>query len=282
MNALALARPADGDLNLSAFTTKHGRLPRLGDAPAPWRYRGWLLPYVIGLHALIPAVADRWGYHLRTLEAGKLLEESIPQVVFGPADEKVFGLLGAWSALVGYDCGGWGDFRSLLGWLCWALAVSREEPRLADEVHEKLYRQVNRVPLLERPHDYQGAYVSRGKAKGWNPTCFYPTPHEVVKCMVRLTLHDAQAEGRDPRTLSVSDPCVGSGRMLLHTSNISLSLFGQDSDPLAVAMCKLNGALYAPWLAFPLPASILGKEGSAATSSVCPSNEGGRRLLFEP
>jgi hypothetical protein len=66
--------------DLQAFVSKHGRLPRLGDSPAPWHYCGWLLPYVIQLHALLPAVADRWGYHLRTLEAGRLLDEPIPQI----------------------------------------------------------------------------------------------------------------------------------------------------------------------------------------------------------
>jgi hypothetical protein len=76
--------------------------------------------------------------------------------------------------------------------------------------------------------------------------------------MARLTLHDAVKEGRDPRTLSIADPCVGSGRMLLHGSTFSLRLSGQDVDPLAVAMCKVNGALYAPWMAFPLPASVFG------------------------
>ena len=49
--------------------------PQLGDDPAPWHYRGWLLPYVIMLHAYCPAVADRWGYHLLTLAAGRLLED---------------------------------------------------------------------------------------------------------------------------------------------------------------------------------------------------------------
>ena len=39
---------------------------------------------------------------------------------------------------------------------------------------------------------------------------------------------------------TVNDPCVGSGRLLLHASNISLRLYGQDIDPLAVAMCKIN------------------------------------------
>jgi hypothetical protein len=46
--------------------------------------------------------------------------------------------------------------------------------------------------------------------------------------------------------------------MLLHAANYSLCLYGQDIDPLAVAMCQVNGVLYAPWLAFPLPASVLG------------------------
>jgi hypothetical protein len=245
-------------LDLTAFIQREGRLPRLGDTPAPWHYRGWLLAYVILSHSRLPAVADRWGYHLRTLEAGKLLDEPIPQITFGPPDNKLFSLLREWASLVGRDCGGWSDFRTLLDWLCWGLGVSKEEPRLSEDVNEKLYRQVNLGPLLEKPYDYLGAFVAEHKAKGWNPTGFYPTPHQVVECMVRLTMHDTQADGRDPRTLSVCDPCVGSGRMLLHASNLSFCLFGQDIDPLAVSMCKINGALYAPWLSFPLPASIIG------------------------
>lgn len=41
--------------------------------------------------------------------------------------------------------------------------------------------------------------------------------------------------------------------MLLYGSNFSLRLFGQDIDPLVVKIACINGALYAPWLAFPLP-----------------------------
>jgi hypothetical protein len=249
-----------GAADVLALLARSGRLPRLGDDPPPWAYRGWLLPYVIGLHRLCPAVANRWDYYLRTLEAGRLLDEPIPQVAFGPPDDKVFRLLHEWSRLVGWDCGGWADFRALVDWLCWALALAHEPPRLSPAVNEQLYRQVNMRPLLERPFDYLGQHVATGKAGGWNPTGFYPTPHPVVECMVRLTLHDAVKEGRDPRTLSIADPCVGSGRMLLHGSNFSLRLSGQDVDPLAVAMCKVNGALYAPWMAFPLPASVFGAE----------------------
>jgi hypothetical protein len=244
--------------DLTTFVRREGRLPRLGDTQPPWHYRGWLLPYIIQLHERVPAVADRWGYHLRTLEAGKLLAEAIPQIAFGPPDNKVSSLLHDWSRLIGQDCGGWSDFRILLDWMCWGLSLAHDEPHLSDEVNEQLYRQVDLTPLLETPHDYLGGYVATGKSRGWNPTGFYPTPHNVVECMVRMLWHDTTQDGHDPRTRSVCDPCVGSGRMLLHASNVSLCLFGQDIDPLAVAMCKINGALYSPWLSFPLPESILG------------------------
>jgi N-6 DNA Methylase len=274
--------------DLTAFIQRERRLPRLGDTPPPWHYRGWLLPYVIQLHSLVPAVADRWGYHLRTLEAGKLLDEPIPPIAFAPPDNKVFPLLREWSRLIGWDCGGWSDFRTLLDWLCWGLALSHEQPRLSDEVNEKLYRQVNLEPLLKRPYDYLGEFVTIHKAKGWNPTGFYPTPHPVVECMVQLTMHDSRADGRDPRTLSVCDPAVGWGRMLLHASNQSMCLFGQDIDALAVAMCKINGALYAPWMAFPLPASITGTHLNPPPVPDSPNEEipvfrvddRGQRLLF--
>jgi hypothetical protein len=174
MSRSAAARPGPPP-DLTAFVAAHRRLPRLGDTPAPWHYRGWLLPYVIELHALIPAVADRWGYHLRTLEAGRLLDEPIPQIAFGPADNRVFTLLQDWARLSGRDCGGWSDFRVLLEWLCWALALCEEEPRISDEVNERLYRQVNLVPLLERPHDYLGDHVATSKARaGTRPASTRP------------------------------------------------------------------------------------------------------------
>jgi hypothetical protein len=252
--------PAPGALpDLAAFAAREGRLPRLGDTPAPWHYRGWLLPYLVLAHARVPAVADRWGYHLRTLQAGRLLDEPIPPVAFGPPDNRVFALLREWSGLAGRDGGGWGDFCTLLDWLCWALALGSEEPHLAEQAHERLYRGVNLVPLLERPYDYLGDHAASGRTRGWNPRCFYATPHPVAECLARMAFHDAGRDGRDVRTLTVLEPAVGSGRILLHAANYSLALFGNDIDPVAVAMCKLNGALYAPWISFPLPEAILGR-----------------------
>jgi hypothetical protein len=290
MGQSALARDLPREPDLTTFIDRQGRLPHLGDAVAPWQYRGWLLPYVIQLHGIVSAVTNRWRYQLRTLEAGKLLDEPIPQIVFGPADSKVFSLLHDWSRLIGWDCGGWSDFRTLLDWLAWGLALNREPPQLRDEVNEKLYRQVNIGPFLERPHDYLGDHVAMSKARGWNPTGFYPTPHAVVELMVRMTMHDEHKNMRDLRTYTVNDPCVGSGRMLLHASNFSLCLYGQDIDPLAVTMCKINGVLYAPWLAFPLPASIVGEGSPSAPGSESEPeslplfrvHDRAQGLLFEP
>jgi hypothetical protein len=95
--------------------------------------------------------------------------------------------------------------------------------------------------------------------------------------MVKMTMAEKVTDGRNSRLMSVNDPCVGSGRMLLHASNYSLNLFGQDIDPLAVAMCKINGALYAPWLAFPLPESILGAKADRA-----PDDETRARRVHRP
>jgi hypothetical protein len=248
-------RPQGTDLG--QFIGKQARLPHLSDEVAPWHYRGWLLPYVILIQERCSGVGDRWGYHLRTLEAGRLLDEPIPQLIIGRPDAKVFTLLRDWSTMIGGDCGGWSDFRTLLEWILWGLALSNDEPKLSEQVNEKLYRAVNVGPLLEHPYDYMGDFVVQDKANGWNPTAFYPTPHHVVELMVRMSMSERRMDGRDLRTICISDPCAGSGRMLLHASNYSLNLHGQDIDPVAVAMCKINGALYAPWLAFPLPASIL-------------------------
>jgi hypothetical protein len=77
-------------------------------------------------------------------------------------------------------------------------------------------------------------------------------------------------------------------------TNHSLCLYGVDIDPLAVTMCKINGALYAPWLSFPLSASILGTAAKAPSLARSVSDASGailplfrvddraQGLLFEP
>jgi len=67
--------------------------------------------------------------------------------------------------------------------------------------------------------------------------------------MVRVLLNDEE----DFRDKTVMDPCVGSGRMLMHASNFSLRLYGIDIDASLVKLTYLNGALYVPWILRPFP-----------------------------
>jgi hypothetical protein len=75
--------------------------------------------------------------------------------------------------------------------------------------------------------------------------------------MVRASLPASYPDG-DPRCVKVYDPCPGTGRLLLHAANYSLNLHAHHADALAVTLCRINGVLYAPWLAFPLPDHVLG------------------------
>jgi hypothetical protein len=111
----------------------------------------------------------------------------------------------------------------------------------------RLYQLFALDAMLLWPHDYFGALLAEstyGKAQG-----FYPTPHNICEFMTQMLCH----EKKDNRMETVCDPCVGTGRMLLHASNHSLMLYGMDIDPTLCKATLVNGYLYAPWLVRPLP-----------------------------
>lgn len=270
------------------FFNAHGRLPRVEDSgPRPWDYRGWLLAYVLLANEMHPAVPDRWGYHLRTLQAGKLLDEPIPRIEFsdhhyGQSLSPGLKMLQKLEDIIERDHGSWSAFNALVDWLAYGMAVSREKPRTSDKISEELYRTCNIEPWVMDPSDYLGSFLSERRASGWNKSGFFPTPHCICEMMVEMQMAMPIENGRDPRTHSVNDPAVGTGRMLLAASNFSMNLCGQDIDPLVVKICLINGALYAPWLAFPLPASIIGERTNAADAPPAPqlATPTGQQLLF--
>ncbi len=245
--------------DINAFVLQTGRLPKIGDQIAPWQYRGWLL-YQVQFADLHPMLPGRWTHYLRTLEMGRLLDEPIPRVEF------VLGNLDAGRQmfehclrLIHREDYSWTSFNRLVDWLAWGLAVSREVPPLKEETHEALYRTFNLEPLLLNPHDYLGWMLAERHSNGWNPNAFFPTPHPVVECMTQMMMAGREpSNNSDPRLETVMDPCVGTGRMLLHASNYSYCLYGCDIDPLVAMITRINGALYAPWLAFPFPKEVLG------------------------
>jgi hypothetical protein len=256
---------AQASPDVNAYVLEHGRLPRLGEAVPPWEYRGWLL-YYVQLADLRLSSSSRWSHYMRTLEAGHLLDDPIPEIRFTdcpPPDGRR--MLEDCLDLVERKEYTWQAFTQFLDWLSWGFALSREMPKFGAQTNEALYRTFNLGPLLLHPHDYLGTILSDRRSGGWNPHAFYPTPHNIVEMMVQMTFcsspstHGNGNEATDPRLRTCCDPAVGTGRMLLHASNYTYCLYGCDIDPVVLAICRLNAACYAPWMAFPFSEKILGR-----------------------
>lgn len=235
-----------GNPSLSRFFFENGRLPYATDEIKPWKYRGWLIPYLqmCEQHPEIPA---RYDYVLRTLEKGQLLEEPIPQVWFmGERDNRTsegYKMLRKCLDKIEYTSGNWNGMRDFCHWLSFGLGVVSETSNLKDEVQDFLYKTFNLAPLLLNATDYLGEMLcesNHGKKSG-----FYPTPLNICQLMAEMV--KADTKGSDPRLEATHDPCVGTGRMLLVSSNFSLRLYGQDIDYLCCLITKINLALYAPW-----------------------------------
>lgn len=243
----------------SAYLALTGRLPRLGEDPQPWTYHGWLLVMVQLLHGDPRArekhdFPDRWGYYARVLEAderGELPDEPIPRADFFSADAGVLGQTEKWLSLVERERGHWSGYESFVRWLAWGLGQSDEPSDLPAKLQEELYREVDLGLWLKHPSDYLGEVAAR--RYGGGPNAFFPTPHSVCEVMCAMTF------GRDVdwRLKTVSEPALGTGRLLLHASNHSLRLCGQDKDGLMALAALCNFAVYAPWATRGLPFTAL-------------------------
>lgn len=258
-------RPKPTTESASDFVLRYGRLPQLGlDKKAPWHYPQWLLWYV-QLGDSTALGSGRWSHYIETRQAGHLLDDPIPRIemaCYERAESEGHKAIYGWLDILFHEVGSSPAFSALLDWFLWGLGLADDEPRLTEKVNEQLYREVNLEPLIKMPRDYWGDIYCDHKGKGrWNQSAFYPTPHNVVELMVRMTMEDpagkgSTLDGRDPRTQTVCDPCVGTGRFPLHASNYSYCLYAMDIDPICVAATKINGALYAPWLTWPFPQNM--------------------------
>jgi hypothetical protein len=241
--------------DLQRFYADHGRLPHLGDPQAPWTFRGWALPYLLEGEAQL-GLPPRWDYYLKTVEAGRLLPDPIPQIAFNDTPHpSVMRAIEQWISIIAAHHSHWNAFQELVRWSAWALGVSHTPSKLDKRTLEQLYREVNFLLLLQHPHDAFGTVLATTHSNGFNPSGFFPTPHSIARLMVHLTTASSPTT-KDLRLHTVHDPALGTGRFLLEASNFSLLLSGTDIDPFVLSIAKINGALYAPWLSFPLPHAL--------------------------
>lgn len=136
----------------------------------------------------------------------------------------------------------------LVQWMAWGLGTTASYPALPDAVAERLYRIFNLAKWIAHPSDYLGE-AKAGLTGKQNDLAFFPTPSNVVEMCVRMMCGGTS----DLRRARLLDPAVGTGRFLLQASNYSLALFGVDLDPLNIEITKVNGAVYAPWMAWGIP-----------------------------
>ena len=217
---------------------------------------GWMLPTLLHLD---DCLCGRWDYWRRCCERpGTLPAASIPHLDFldlpHPATRRMLERSldciprhGSWRTW-----GSWQYVAYFLDWLLFGLghkgqSQAPREPDGCRGASDRLYQVFALDALLLWPHDYFGsllAETSYGKGQG-----FYPTPHPICEFMTRMVCDDK----RDMRAETVCDPCVGTGRMLLHASNHSLRLFGMDIDPVLCKATLVNGYCFAPWLVRPIP-----------------------------
>lgn len=230
----------------NAFLLRHGRMPMLDKGEKPWTYRGWLrlMVQLVQRHGQKETgFPDRWGY-LFAIHSTRKLPGPIPQVDFGAAHPSTYKATSSWLDALEKGTTRWDSYRTFLRFLAYGLDVGKQSAvNLPDTVAEELYRTVDIGQWLKHPSDYLGEIAA--ERYGGGPDKFFPTPHDLCDLKVALLMSEADALS------SVNDPAMGSGRMLLHASNKSLFLSGQDIDEGMWLATYINLAIYAPWGVYP-------------------------------
>lgn len=223
---------------------------------------GWMMPYLLQTEGML---WGRWDYWFDAMLDCKLPDRPIPKIVFNEEYNASSQALKHFEFCLNLvspgDWRGWSSWHYVdffLSWLLWGFGHKGYEelpPEPSDHASIKLYQGFNLGWPLCYPHDYFGWIMAEG---GFGrKSGFFPTPHCIVELMTQLNfrqdLDEESDAAYDQRLQAVNDPCVGSGRMLLHASNYSVNLSGCDINPTVIKACLVNGYLYAPWLVKPFP-----------------------------
>lgn len=228
------------------------------------------------LFAVEQVIHGRWTYWINALARRSIGDERIPRIHFGHAgfgdgpswqSDTPYGFEQPRSAGIIEAIGSRAEAKAnvdyvftrafdrgsvyladVIEWYLFAFGSStvKEKPKSIDgRVEVLLYCGLELHRLIAHAADW-GAYVASlyygDRAK--RHTAWFPTPMSIVNLMTSMTF----SEGVDYRCKTVSDPCVGTGAMLLPASNHSLRLYAQDVDRVMCLLCEWQAWLYIPWL----------------------------------
>lgn len=233
-----------------SFVAANGRIPFAADSPPAWEYSAWLRYLVLHAESL-GVIPKRWHYVFESITNAHVLDAPLPQTDFSGAMEggrRAGEIFLRWCDRLNPRRDRWTRMRVVMEFLAWGFGFGDAPPQLDHDEALELYKAVNSSELLEiyqTPGDLFGWVLSQSLGNGWNPNAFYPTPDEVVDCMVQIVMHDTSDV--DQRGMTVCDPCCGTGRMLLHAGQKSMRLYGADIDYMMVLATKINMAFWCPW-----------------------------------
>lgn len=202
----------------------------------------------------------RWEYWLNALERWEVPKEPIPKISFLPQTTSENGHPRVMENI---------DFcmrpfqintspMVLIKWLLWSFGDQSipEKPReMTNEMEEHWYRSFELNRFYEAPGDSMFPIYAKQKT---GVAAFFPTPSPIAQMMAEMTF--GTMDGEEAKIATVNEPCCGTGIMLLHASNYSLRLSGQDVSDDMVLMTKLNSWIYIPWVAMPAPDSFFEKK----------------------
>ena len=243
-------------------TTANPKKELIGDLKRDLK-PGWLLPILLEIDA---RTWGRWSHWFNIMELQRIGDAPIPQIQFDPHQQHgkkmIERCLNAVTNYGGWQ--GWSSFKYFnffLDWLLFGFGYNRTLPEEGSEMagaSMRLYQLFNLETLIAFPNDDLGdmlAENAHGKHNG-----FFPTPLDLCSLMAQMNYSDG-----DNRAMSVCDPCLGTGRMLLVASNYSYRLYGMDKDETVLKAAIVNGFMYAPWMVKAFPDSFFAESGSIET-----------------
>ena len=206
--------------------------------------KGWLVPYLTALDQMF---YKRWEYWTKAIMTDKIPKEPIPHIEFQMpmmySEQLVKKNL--------KSCLDYGSYRysnifeKFIDWILWGFNRGKHFSDIDEKTDDHWYRTFNLGLFYKEPADHLAELVTEynGSHNG-----YFPTPANIVQMMTAMTFADKPQHKH--KKMSVMDPCVGSGIMLMYASNYSLNLYGQDISALMCKVATVNAFIYVPWLAY--------------------------------